>query len=178
MQNESFSPHDGPETAPAETETAKQKFERERLTRRQALKRFGMTSAMTAFALFSVDDLARMVGAAMERQAKNSKIAEQVAKEFQSAGIAMAAPYYSSTCGGATDCTDCQNYIRTSCNKVCVNTYTFPGECELEVSNCASDCASTNCPSSDNSQSEMLALQQCYDGCISGKGFPVASYPC
>ena len=74
-----------------EPETAKQKFERERLTRRQALKKFGMTSAMATFALFSVDDLARMVGGAMERQARNSKIAAQVAQEFQHSGIAVGA---------------------------------------------------------------------------------------
>lgn len=93
MTHENFPPNDAPEMAP--TETAKEKFERERLTRRQALKRFGMTSAMATFALFSVDDLARMVGGAMERQARNSKIATQVAKEFQHSGIALGAePYY------------------------------------------------------------------------------------
>ncbi len=94
MQNETFPPHDTPETAPTETETAKQKFEQERLTRRQALKKFGMTSAMATFALFSVDDLARMVGGAMERQARNSKIAAQVAEEFQHSGIALGATQY------------------------------------------------------------------------------------
>lgn len=102
MTHENFPLNDAPETAPTETaptETAKEKFERERLTRRQALKKFGMTSAMATFALFSVDDLARMVGGAMERQARNSKIAAQVAQEFQHSGIALGAdmpsPYYS-----------------------------------------------------------------------------------
>lgn len=72
-------------------ETAKAKFERERLSRRQALKRLGMTSAMTAFAMFSVDDLARMVGKAMQQRAGDNKVAEQVAKELQQAGVALAA---------------------------------------------------------------------------------------
>lgn len=72
-------------------ETGKEKFEREHLTRRQALKRFGITSAMTAFALFSVDDLAHIVGKAMQQRAGDNKIAGQLAKEFQEAGIAMAA---------------------------------------------------------------------------------------
>ena len=71
-------------------ETAKEKFERERLSRRQALKRFGMTSAMATFAMFSVDDLARMVGKAMQQRAGDSKIAGQIAREFQSAGVALA----------------------------------------------------------------------------------------
>ena len=91
MPNESLPPYDGLEPTLTEPETAKQKFERERMTRRQALKRFGMTSAMATFALFSVDDLARMVGGAMERQARNSKIAAQVAEEFQHSGIAVGA---------------------------------------------------------------------------------------
>ena len=105
-------------------ETAKQKFERERLTRRQALKRFGLTSAMTAFALFSVDDLARMVGAAMERQAKNSKIAEQVAQEFQSAGIAIGAVRPASGSSITPNdvygksCT-CQPYCNGNCTCLC-----------------------------------------------------------
>jgi len=75
-------------TAPVETQ--RERFERERLSRRQALKRFGMTSAMATFALFSVDDLARMVGKAVEQRAADNKVVEQVAKEFQKAGIAMA----------------------------------------------------------------------------------------
>lgn len=75
-------------TAPVETE--RERFERERLSRRQALKRFGMTSAMATFALFSVDDLARIVGKAMQQRAGDNKVAEQVAQEFQEAGVAFA----------------------------------------------------------------------------------------
>jgi RecA/RadA recombinase len=77
-----------PETA---LETAKEKFERERLTRRQALKRFGMTAGMAAFAMFSVDDLAHIVGKAMQQRAGDNKVAEQIAQEFQQAGVALAA---------------------------------------------------------------------------------------
>lgn len=82
---------DIPAGAPALAETALEKFEREQLSRRQALKRFGMTSAMATFALFNVDDLARMVGKAMQQRAGDNKVVEQVAKEFQQAGIALAA---------------------------------------------------------------------------------------
>ena len=85
--------HDGQ----ALPETVKEKFERERFSRRQALKKFGMTSAMATFALFSVDDLARMVGKAMQQRAGDNEIAGQLAKEFQQAGMAHAdlPPYYS-----------------------------------------------------------------------------------
>ena len=83
LDNEIIPINEGPETA-------KEKFERERLTRRQALKKFGMTSAMAAFALFSVDDLARMVGKTMQQRAGDNKVAEQIAQEFQQAGVVMA----------------------------------------------------------------------------------------
>jgi len=76
----------------APVEIDKQRFERERLTRRQALRKFGITAGMATFAMFSVDDLARMVGRAMQQRAGDNKIAGQIALEFQQAGIAMAAP--------------------------------------------------------------------------------------
>ena len=94
---------DVPAGAQAPVETKRERFERERLSRRQALKRFGMTSAMTAFALFSVDDLARMVGKAMQQRAGDNKVAEQVAQEFQEAGVSFAASS-SQPC-----CTHCSN---------------------------------------------------------------------
>ncbi len=81
-------------------ETAKEKFERERLSRRQALKKFGITSAMATFALFSVDDLARMVGKAMQQRAGDNRVVEQIAKEFQQAGIVLAdASSFPGDCG-------------------------------------------------------------------------------
>lgn len=83
-------PENGIILSDAPPETAKEKFERERLSRRQALKRFGMTSAMATFAMFSVDDLARMVGKAMQQRAGDNKIAAQLAQEFQNAGAAFA----------------------------------------------------------------------------------------
>jgi hypothetical protein len=86
-----------PETA---LETAKEKFERERLTRRQALKRFGMTAGMAAFAMFSVDDLAHIVGSAMKQRAGDNKVAAQIAQEFQQAGVAFADP-------SGTPCSHC-----------------------------------------------------------------------
>ena len=90
--------------------TAKEKFERERLSRRQALKRLGMTSAMATFALFSVDDLARMVGKAMQQRAGDNKVAAQIAKEFQQAGVVLAWGDTGSTCwasGQSFNCAGC-----------------------------------------------------------------------
>ncbi len=39
---------------------ARAKFEQERMTRRSALRKLGMTSGMALFSLFTVDDLARI----------------------------------------------------------------------------------------------------------------------
>ena len=90
-------------------ETAKEKFERERLSRRQALKKFGMTSAIATFALFSLDDLARMVGKAMQQRVRDDKVATQVAKELQQAGVVLADTPQS--------CTDCCSHNSDSQNQ-------------------------------------------------------------
>ena len=93
----------------APTENAWEQFERGRFSRRQALKKFGITSAMAAFALFSVDDLAQMVGKAMEQRARDNKVAQQVAKEFQQAGVAFADGGFSSGSGCSGTGRPCYN---------------------------------------------------------------------
>ncbi|BDI30822.1 hypothetical protein CCAX7_28730 [Capsulimonas corticalis] len=102
------------QAAPSVAETAEMKFERERLARRNALKRFGMTSAMATLALFSVDDLARMVGKALQQRAGDNQIAGRLATEFQSMGAAFATgmptPSACSTpnaCQGLSTCQCC-----------------------------------------------------------------------
>ncbi len=110
-----------PDAAPPEN--AWVAFERGRLSRRQALKKLGMTSAMATFALFSVDDLARMVGKAMEQRVADNKVAEQVAKEFQQAGIALAGGqglYMNDPCSGTTsqDCNNCSSKRLSNCLRI------------------------------------------------------------
>lgn len=131
-------------------ETAKEKFERERMTRRQALKRFGMTSAMTMFAMFSVDDLARVVGKAMQQRAGDNKIAGQIAQEFQQAGVAFAKPSgrppLPSGCSGDQVGNWCLGYPTTSeCVSCCKGVYNTGGMCNLsgtalDLSTCINDC--------------------------------------
>ena len=75
------------------TETKLQKFEREQLTRRQALRKFGFGAGMAALALLSTDDLAHMVGKRMAQIAGDNKIANTVAKELENAGVARADIY-------------------------------------------------------------------------------------
>jgi len=93
-------------------------FERGRVSRRQALKKLGMTSAMAAFALFSVDDLARMVGKAMQQRAGDNKVAEQVAQEFQQAGIALAYDP-NGPCSGCVSGGTCTPGTYQQCQKCC-----------------------------------------------------------
>jgi hypothetical protein len=97
------------------TETLNTRLERERLSRREALKKIGITSAMATFALFSVDDLARIAGNALQRNSNDNRIAKQLASELRSAGLAFATGdsrcggAYVSPGGGSTPCTDLQN---------------------------------------------------------------------
>ena len=126
--------------APAETE--RERFERERLSRRQALKRFGMTSAMATFAMFSVDDLAHMVGKAMQQRAGDNKLVGRIAREFESAGIAMAVGPSGPHCQHC-----CNQDLNDHC--YCDNTYvqSSPGhqQCSQQASSNFYQCYQANC---------------------------------
>lgn len=74
------------------SEIESSKFEQQRITRRQALKKIGVTSAMATFAMFSVDELARMVGKELKTRAGSNELANRVADEFRSTGIVLADP--------------------------------------------------------------------------------------
>lgn len=99
----------------AVSETAQERFERERLSRRNALKRFGITSARATFAMFSVDDLAHIVGKTMQQRARDNKVAEQVAREFQTAGIASASPSSPPPNPNCQGCIDTKTAQRLAC---------------------------------------------------------------
>ncbi len=75
----------------SESKKTTEQVEQERLTRRAALRKLGFGAGLSAFMLLGVDDLARMVGAKMAQMDGDNKVAGQIAKEFQSAGVAMAA---------------------------------------------------------------------------------------
>ncbi|WP_395137584.1 hypothetical protein [Armatimonas sp.] len=65
-------------------------FEKEKLSRRQALARFGFQAGAAAVAALTADELLRKVGKEMQRRAGDNKVAQQVAREFQQAGVANA----------------------------------------------------------------------------------------
>ncbi len=74
----------------SDPETAREKFEEARLSRRAALRKMGLTTGMAFFGLFAVDDLARIAIKQMEQHKETRQVAETVAKEFKTAGIAFA----------------------------------------------------------------------------------------
>jgi hypothetical protein len=84
------------ETSKVEVElTATEKlaqFEKEKLSRRQALARIGFQAGAAAIAALTADELLRKVGKEMQRRAGDNKVAQQVAKEFVNAGVANAVP--------------------------------------------------------------------------------------
>jgi hypothetical protein len=139
-------------------------FEKQRITRRQALRKFGITSAMVTFAMFSVDDLARMVGGVMERNAGDNGLATQVARELRSAGVAAAGssipPGGPSACDGVSTgfwasarlthlglpincvecCNECAHVARTYCGVTGWPDNVCPGGTSLAWNDCIQNC--------------------------------------
>ena len=111
---------------------ARKKFEAEKLTRRAALRKFGITSGMAIFGMFAADDLARMVIKKMEQNEATRQIAETVAHEFKNSGIAFAAPQVY-VCG-ASGCSDGQ--LGFNCGG-CPTTPGGPATVGVEGGSCA-----------------------------------------
>lgn len=108
---------------------ARKKFEAEKLTRRSALRKFGITSGMAVFGMFAADDLARLVIGKMEEHKATRQIAETVAHEFKNSGIAFADSSSSGPCDYCNgDCT-----CLCGCNKeqaIAAACAAFPGCCD------------------------------------------------
>ena len=166
-ENEIIPIDDAPETVRAET--AQEKFERERLSRRQALKKFGMNSAVAAFAMFSVDDLARMVGKAMERRSRDNKVAAQIAQELRQAGIAFAGGPSWLNCGVCnTNCTPGLYQYCEPCAWPCTGSILRDESCrDFSYAKCQACCASRNPPPSGGN----TGLPNVgYNNCVSAGG--------
>jgi hypothetical protein len=89
-------------------------FQAQKMSRRQALGRFGFLAGAAAVAALSVDELTRLAGNEMSRRAAGNKAVEQVARELQNAGVAHALkppPF----CTGACDDTCGNNYQKAIC---------------------------------------------------------------
>lgn len=93
-----------------------EQVEAEALTRRAALGRIGFLAGAAAVAALTSDDLTRLVGRELQKRAGDNKVVEQVAKELQGAGIAIA--------GNVALCTGCID-IKTSCYSQCLGDYSI-----------------------------------------------------
>lgn len=87
----------------AEPKKTLAEIEKERITRRVALRKFGFGAGMAALMALSVDDLARMAARKLEQHAGDNQVASAVAKEFKNAGIAFANPSTPRTGGNPCD---------------------------------------------------------------------------
>lgn len=126
--------------------TASERFEQERLSRRAALRKLGITSAATLFGIFAVDDFARMAIRVMEENKATEKIAEVLAHDFKNAGVAHA----STTAGDR-----CRNQASTAfqiCMQNALNGFTpigvlyLQGQCRASYQNNIQYCEDTYGP--------------------------------
>jgi hypothetical protein len=136
-------------------------FEKEKMSRRAALGRFGLLAGAAAVAALTADELTRMVGSELERRLAGNKAIEQVAKELKNAGVAFAAPPFPYlSCDSTTDgkvgnyCRQVGMYPPTSpydpqrCNNCCDQVFSDNGRCsEAEprdtlIAKCKEACAS------------------------------------
>ena len=75
------------------------KLNEEKLSRRAALRRIGMTSGIAVLGLLTVDDLARVAAKKLEQ----NELTRGIAQDFKSAGIAFAGPSLQSICDMGCD---------------------------------------------------------------------------
>ena len=67
-------------------EVAADQLAQEKMTRRAALRKFGMVGGMAALSLLTIDDLARVSAKKLEEH----EMTKGLAKDFKNAGVAMA----------------------------------------------------------------------------------------
>lgn len=120
------------------------------MTRRSALRKFGITTGMSVFGLFAVDDLARMVIGKMQEHEATRKIAENLAQEFKDAGAVYGVTELCShccrqLCADASGCTD--GYVS------CLAAGGSAAVCDAALNACENqmqydygECYHTNCP--------------------------------
>lgn len=139
-----------------------QHFEEQRLSRRTALRKMGLTTGSTLFGMFAIDDLARMmVGKVKEHQASGA-IAEVLSAEFKNAGMAFAgSPSQPSPCAGS------------GCAACCTQFHQWLDACEASANACYDagkpyqSCTAANqlCNNCAVSQSEACLNKNSCTGC-------------
>jgi hypothetical protein len=146
-------------------------YEKQAMTRRQALGRLGFLAGASAIAALSVDDLARLAGREMERRAGDNKVARKVAQEFSNAGMAFAARPSCPAGSTGQGCIACAYYYAAGCRNNQYPGYSNPVEC------CQNQCS--KCCEKKNAQGVSVCgarpdavVQACQNSCaqIFGSG--------
>lgn len=108
-------PETNDSTSPvSEAAAAREKFDQEKMSRRAALRKIGLTSGIALFGMFAVDDLARLALRGLQQHKETQAVAETVAQELRGSGVAFAADGGDS---GYYDCVPCTPTAKneTSC---------------------------------------------------------------
>jgi hypothetical protein len=96
------------------TQSSLDELAQERMSRRAALRRIGMTGAMTVIGVMSIDDLARVAAKKLEQ----NELTRGIASDFKDSGVAFAAPGLSTQDTFATP-DDGLTEKRTPCDCYC-----------------------------------------------------------
>jgi hypothetical protein len=75
---------------PAKKPVTLEEFQQEKITRREALPRIGITTGAGLFMMFGIDDLARLAARKLTETRAFGEVGETVAREFKDAGVAFA----------------------------------------------------------------------------------------
>lgn len=105
-----------------DVQAARKRFEQQKMTRRQALRKMGVMSATAVIGVLTIDDLARISAAKMQEHKATKAIGDSLAKEFGAAGVAFAdasSPTSSDQCnpdgGPPVDCLDAAERAHCYC---------------------------------------------------------------
>lgn len=150
---------------PQEISQKRERFENERMNRREALRRLGIAAGTAVFSLVTIDDLARLSADKLKEHQVTRGIGEKLAVEFRNAGVAFAIPYPScgmtpAQTGFITCCQDrCDSAVLdaiidefgpthpeeiSGCFSTCMTS--FPGQPEAQV-DCIRECVIPKLPS-------------------------------
>lgn len=114
----------------SEATTAREKFEQERLSRRAALRKIGMTTGMALFGMFALDDLARISLSALRQHKETQAIAQTVAEELRGSGVAFADAGNPSHYNDSEACQHCCNQLHADdCFCLCLTDYADADKC-------------------------------------------------
>lgn len=162
------------------------KLEAEKMSRRQALKKMGVTAGFMLVAMPSIDDLARLAAAKLQETQATRAIGDSLAKDLRGAGVAfadtMGTPQYyapihmppkckngdpnNGNNGGVANCEDCQAAQFKNCRKK-----KAAGYCQRVAEACEGACT--------DSPSDGARIAACWAlfGAGAGGKFPKSTQP-